>query len=111
VKNINPSYIEAARNMGAKEGQLVTSILIPAAFPYIISGFKQGWAFAWRGVIGAELLFSFLGLGFLLNVGRQLNDVSQVIAIMLVIMGIGIIAEGLIFKKIEDKVMTRWGLR
>ena len=102
VKNINPSYIEAARNMGAKEGQLVTSILIPAAFPYIISGFKQGWAFAWRGVIGAELLFSFLGLGFLLNVGRQLNDVSQVIAI---------IAEGLIFKKIEDKVMTRWGLR
>ena len=100
VKNINPSYIEAARNMGAKEGQLVTSILIPAAFPYIISGFKQGWAFAWRGVIGAELLFSFLGLGFLLNVGRQLNDVSQVIAIMLVIMGIGIIAEGLIFKKI-----------
>ena len=48
VKNINPSYIEAARNMGAKEGQLVTSILIPAAFPYIISGFKQGWAFAWR---------------------------------------------------------------
>ena len=111
VKNINPSYIEAARNMGAKEGQLVTSILIPAAFPYIISGFKQGWAFAWRGVIGAELLFSFLGLGFLLNVGRQLNDVSQVIAIMLVIMGIGILTEGLVFKKIEDKVMTRWGLR
>ena len=62
-------------------------------------------------MIGAELLFSFLGLGFLLNVGRQLNDVSQVIAIMLVIMGIGIIAEGLIFKKIEDKVMKRWGLR
>jgi len=111
VKNINPSYIEAARNMGAKEGQLITSILIPAAFPFIMSGFKQGWAFAWRGVIGAELLFSFLGLGFLLNVGRQLNDVSQVIAIMLVIMGIGILTEGLVFKRIEDKVMTRWGLR
>ena len=111
VKNINPSYIEAARNMGAKEGQLIITVLIPAAFPYIISGFKQGWAFAWRGVIGAELLFSFLGLGFLLNVGRQLNDVSQVIAIMIVIMGIGILTEGLVYKKIEDKVMTRWGLR
>ena len=111
VKNINPSYIEAARNMGAKEGQLIITVLIPAAFPYIISGFKQGWAFAWRGVIGAELLFSFLGLGFLLNVGRQLNDVSQVIAIMIVIMGIGILTEGLVFKRIEDKVMTRWGLR
>ena len=111
VKNIDPSFIEAARNMGAKGSQLVTTILIPAAFPYMISGFKQGWAFAWRGVIGAELLFSFLGLGFLLNVGRQLNDVSQVIAMMLVIMGIGIIIDGFIFKKLEDKVMTKWGLR
>ena len=111
VKNINPSFIEAARNMGAKGTQLVTSILIPAAFPYMITGFKQGWAFAWRGVIGAELLFSFLGLGFLLNVGRQLNDVSQVIAMMLVIMGIGILIDGFVFKKIEDKVMTKWGLR
>ena len=107
VKNIDPSFIEAAKNMGAKGSQLVTTILIPAAFPYMITGFKQGWAFAWRGVIGAELLFSFLGLGFLLNVGRQLNDVSQVIAMMLVIMGIGILIDGFIFKKLEDKVMTK----
>jgi NitT/TauT family transport system permease protein len=111
VKNINPHYVEAARNMGAKGTQLVTNVLIPAAFPYMISGFKQGWAFAWRGVIGAELLFSFLGLGFLLNVGRQLNDVSQVIAIMLVIMIIGIMIDGIVFKRLEDKVMSRWGLR
>jgi NitT/TauT family transport system permease protein len=111
VKNIDPHYVEAARNMGAKGSQLITNVLIPAAFPYMISGFKQGWAFAWRGVIGAELLFSFLGLGFLLNVGRQLNDVSQVIAIMLVIMMIGIAVDGFIFKKLEDKVMSRWGLR
>ncbi len=111
VKNIDPNYIAAARNMGAKGSQLITAVLIPAAFPYMISGFKQGWAFAWRGVIGAELLFSFLGLGFLLNVGRQLNDVSQVIAIMLVIMGVGMLVDGLVFKKIENKVMFRWGLR
>ena len=111
VKNINPHFVEAARNMGAKGTQLVTSVLIPAAFPYMISGFKQGWAFAWRGVIGAELLFSFLGLGYLLNVGRQLTDVSQVIAIMLVIMIIGVVIDGVIFKRLEDKVMSRWGLR
>ena len=111
VKNIDPSYIEAARNMGAKGSHLITTVLIPAAFPYMITGFKQGWAFAWRGVIGAELLFSFLGLGFLLNVGRQLNDVSQVIAMMLVIMGIGILIDGFVFKRLEDKVMSRWGLR
>jgi NitT/TauT family transport system permease protein len=111
VKNINPDYIAAAQNMGAKGTQLISKVLIPAAFPYMISGFKQGWAFAWRGVIGAELLFSFLGLGFLLNVGRQLNDVSQVIAMMFVIMLIGILIDGLVFKRIEDKVMSRWGLR
>ena len=97
--------------MCAKGSQLVTTVLIPAAFPYMISGVKQGWAFAWRGVIGAELLFSFLGLGFLLNVGRQLNDVSQVIAMMLVIMGIGILIDGFVFKKLEYKVMSRWCLR
>ncbi len=111
VKNIDPNYIAAARNMGAKGSQLITAVLLPAAFPYMISGFKQGWAFAWRGVIGAELLFSFLGLGFLLNVGRQLIDVSQVIAIMIVIMGIGVLVDGFVFKKIENKVMFRWGLR
>jgi NitT/TauT family transport system permease protein len=97
--------------MGAKGTQLSIYVLIPAAFPYLISGFKQGWAFAWRGVIGAELLFSFLGLGFLLNVGRQLNDISQVFAIMLVIMMVGIAIDGIIFKRIENKVMSRWGLR
>ena len=111
IKNIDPQYVDAARNMGAKGTQLITNVLVPAAFPFMISGFKQGWAFAWRGVIGAELLFSFLGLGFLLNVGRQLHEVSQVIAIMLVIMLIGMAVDGFIFKKIENKVMSRWGLQ
>ena len=110
VKNIDPHYIEAAQNMGARGSQLVINVLIPAAFPYMISGFKQGWAFAWRGVIGAELLFSYLGLGFLLHAGRSLNDVSQVIAIMIVIMGIGLVVDGVVFKRLENKVMSRWGL-
>ena len=111
VKNINPHYIEAGKNMGANGSKLVISVLLPAAFPYMIAGFKQGWAFAWRGVIGAEILFSFLGLGFLLNAGRQLSDVSEIIAIMIVIMVIGMLVDGAIFKRLENKVMTRWGLR
>ena len=110
MKNVPTSYIAAARNMGVSGVQLITHVMLPAAFPYLISGFKQGWAFAWRGVIGAEIIFSFLGLGFLLNVGRELNDISQVIATMLVIMVIGILIDGLVFKKIERKVMSRWGL-
>lgn len=111
VKNIDPHYIEAARNMGARGPQLVFAVLLPAAFPYMITGFKQGWAFAWRGVIGAELLFAFLGLGHLLYAARSLTDVSYVIAIMLVIMGIGLAVDGVVFRRIEDRVMSRWGLR
>jgi NitT/TauT family transport system permease protein len=57
------------------------------------------------------LLFSFLGLGFLLNAGRSLNDVSQVISIMIVIMVIGVVIDSLVFKRLENKVMSRWGLR
>ena len=76
VKNIDPHFIEAARNMGAKGSQLITSVLIPAAFPYMISGFKQGWAFAWRGVIGAELLFAYLGLGFLPSNQQRSHQLS-----------------------------------
>src|SRR3989304_6574744 len=86
MKNVPPSYIAAARNMGVSESQLITNVMLPAAFPHLISGFRQGWAFAWRGVIGAEIIFSFLGLGFLLNVGRELNDISQVISIMFLIL-------------------------
>ena len=111
VKNIDPHYVEAARNMGARGGQLVTNVLIPAAFPYMMSGFKQGWAFAWRGVIGAEMLFSYLGMGSLLNIGRFTNDVSQVMAVMLVIMIIGMVVDGLVFRRLDDRVMSRWGLR
>ena len=111
VKNIDPHFIEAARNMGARGGQLVYGVLLPAAFPYMISGFKQGWAFAWRGVIGAELLFAFLGLGHLLYAARSLTDVSQVIAILVVIMGMGLLVDGVVFRRLEDRVMSRWGLR
>ena len=64
-----------------------------------------------RSLLEPELLFSFLGLGFLLHAGRSLNDVSQVIAIMLVIMGIGLVVDGVVFKRLENKVMSRWGLR
>jgi len=110
MKNVPTSYIAAAKNMGANSAQLIINVMLPAAFPYLISGFKQGWAFAWRGVIGAEIIFSFLGLGFLLNVGRELNDISQVFSIMFVIMMMGILIDGLVFKKIERKVMSRWGL-
>ncbi len=110
IKNIPPSYIAAGRNMGASGFQLITNVMLPAAFPFMISGFKQGWAYAWRGVIAAEIIFSIVGLGFILNVGRLHNDISKVTAILIVIMLIGILVDGLVFKRLEKKVMARWGL-
>ena len=110
IKNIEPDILQAADNMGSKGNKLVIDVLLPAAFPFLISGFKQGWAFAWRGVIGAELLFSYLGLGYMLYVGRSLNDISQVIAIMIIIMMVGLVVDAIVFKRLEKYVRYRWGI-
>ncbi|MGI0093281.1 MAG: ABC transporter permease [Nitrosotalea sp.] len=110
IKNIPPTYIAAGRNMGASGLQLITNVMIPAALPYLISGFKQGWAYAWRGVIAAEIIFSIAGLGFLLNLGKHDNDISQVTGILIIIMMIGILVDGFVFKKLEAKILARWGL-
>jgi sulfonate transport system permease protein len=110
VKNVPPIYIRAARTMGAKGLHLYTKVIIPAALPSIISGFKQGWSFAWRSLMAAELLYVGLGLGHLLMMGRELNDMNQVIAVMIVIIVIGMVVDRLIFAKIENKIRERWGL-
>lgn len=110
VKNVPPIYIRAARTMGAKGLYLYTKVIIPAALPSIIGGFKQGWSFAWRSLMAAELLYVGLGLGHLLMMGRELNDMNQVIAVMIVIIVIGVVVDRLIFGKIENKIRERWGL-
>lgn len=110
VKNIPPIYIRAARTMGASGFHLYTKVIIPAAFPSIISGFKQGWSFAWRSLMAAELLYVGLGLGHLLMMGRELNDMNQVIAVMIVIIVIGVVVDRFVFGKIENKIRERWGL-
>jgi NitT/TauT family transport system permease protein len=110
VKNVPPIYIRAARTMGASGFHLYTKVIMPAALPSIISGFKQGWSFAWRSLMAAELLYVGLGLGHLLMMGRELNDMNQVIAVMIVIIVIGMVVDRLIFAKIENKIRERWGL-
>ena len=71
---------------------------------------KQGWAFAWRSLISGEMIFVTLGLGQLLMMGRDLNDMSQVIAVMILIIALGYIIDGLVFKSIERHLQQRWGL-
>jgi NitT/TauT family transport system permease protein len=103
-------YGMAGRNLGARGFQLFWYVLLPASLPYIVSGLKQGWAFAWRSLISGEMIFVSLGLGQLLMMGRDLNDMSQVIAVMILIVAIGYIVDGLVFKTIERRLQQRWGL-
>jgi NitT/TauT family transport system permease protein len=110
VKNTPPKYMNAARNMGARRLNLYLHVVLPAALPAILTGMKLGWSFAWRSLMAGELLYVSLGLGQLLMMGRDLNDMAQVIAVMLVIVALGLIVEGLIFAPMEQRARERWGL-
>src|SRR3989441_10275896 len=89
VKNTPPIYLKAARNLGARGVALSAQVVLPAAMPAILNGLKQGWTFAWRSLMAGELLYFTLSLGNLLQTGRDLNDASQVMAVMIVIIVIG----------------------
>jgi len=100
----------AGRNLGAHGFQLFWHVLLPASLPYIVSGLKQGWAFAWRSLITAEMLYVSLGLGQVLMMGRETNDMNAVIAVMILIIAIGYVVDGLLFKTLESRLQRRWGL-
>lgn len=108
-RNVPPLYIRAARTMGANGFTLYRRVILPAAFPEILTGMRLAWAFAWRSLMGAELLFVAGGLGHLLETGRELGDLPQVVAVMVVIVILGIASERVLFDRIEAKLRIRWG--
>lgn len=110
IKNVNPLYIRAARTMGASDLYIYRYVTIPASLPNVIAGMKQGWSFAWRALMAGEMLFATKGLGQILMMGRNLADMSQVMAIMIVIIFIGLSIDKLIFGRIEINVRQKWGL-
>jgi NitT/TauT family transport system permease protein len=110
VRSIPPIFMKAARNMGAKGAKLYADVILPAALPSIAAGMKQGWGFAWRSLMAGELIFGSTGLGMLLNMGRELNDINRVVAVMFVIMLVGLAADKLVFGALEDSVRRKWGL-
>src|ERR1700694_745021 len=109
-KQMPKIYGMAGRNLGARGFQLFWHVLLPASLPFIVSGLKQGWAFAWRSLISGEMIFVSLGLGQMLMMGRDLNDMSLVIAVMILIVAIGYIVDGLVFRTIERRIQRKWGL-
>lgn len=110
IRNVSPILARAGRTLGAGGPRLYFSVLLPAALPGIISGLKVGWGFAWRSLMAAELIVNAGGLGFLLQHDRENGDANGVLATILVIIVIGLLVQDLIFKPVERKLQSLWGL-
>lgn len=112
ARNIPPIFVRAARTMGSNGFHQWTRVILPASLPFLVSGMKQGWAFAWRSLMAAEIFVTILtgfGLGHLLHYGRELNAMDQVIGVMLVIVVIGLLADRILFAPWERFLHRRWG--
>jgi NitT/TauT family transport system permease protein len=94
---------------------LVLKILVPAAFPSILAGLKIGWAFAWRTLIGAELVFGVAsgkgGLGWYIFESKNQLDIPEVFAGLLTITTIGLLVENGVFRTLENRMVRRWGMQ
>jgi NitT/TauT family transport system permease protein len=112
VRSIPPIYARAARTMGSRGLHTWVRVMMPAALPFIVSGMKQGWAFAWRSLMAAEIYVTILtgfGLGHLLHYGRELQAMDQVVGVMFVIVAIGLLADKILFSPWERFLHRRWG--
>jgi NitT/TauT family transport system permease protein len=113
VRGMPPIYVRAARTMGSKGLHTWLRVILPASLPYLITGMKQGWAFAWRSLMAAEIYVTILtgfGLGQMLHYGRELLAMDQVIGVMIVIVMIGLLADKALFAPWERYLRKRWGL-
>ncbi len=107
-------YTEVGVNIGLSRPQMVIHVYLPAAFSSFLSGLRVGWARAWRGLISAEMIFgttsSGAGIGWFILMKRTYIDLAGVIAAILVIIGIGVIVEYLLFGMIEKNTLQKWGM-
>ncbi len=110
VRNIPPLQRRAAKVFGASPLQTIRFVTLPGMLPSMAQGLKLGWSFSWRSLMAAELLYTAVGLGHLLAVGRDLADMPLVIAVMAVIVAIGLAFDRLFFGPLEWWVRQRWGL-
>jgi sulfonate transport system permease protein len=114
LKQVPPLFDRVGRVLGLSTAGRVRHVLLPAALPGYVGGLRQGWAFAWRSLMAAELITYSpklgLGLGQLLNIGRELSQMSLVITSIVLILIVGIAIELLVFAPIERGVLNRRGL-
>ena len=113
-KTTNPTIVAVGRNIGLSKFRVVTDVLAPAALPHAIAGLKTAWAFGWRTVVAAELVFGVFGgsggLGSYINNAKLYLFVPQMLAALVTIAIVGIAVEGL-FTVIERRTIVRWGMK
>ncbi len=114
-RSVSTTHRMVGQNYGLRGIHFVMKILIPAAFPSILAGLKIGWAFAWRTLIAAELVFGTTsgqgGLGWYIFEAKNLLDIPEVFAGLLSIILIGLFIENVVFRLIEARTIGRWGMQ
>ena len=114
-RSVSNTLRMVGRNYGLRGPRYIAKILIPAAFPSILTGLKIGWAFAWRTLIAAELVFGVSsgkgGLGWYIYENKNMLDIPAVFAGLLAVILIGLIVENFIFRNIEAVTVRRWGMQ
>ena len=112
IRTVPPIYTRAARTMGSRRFHTLVRVVLPASLPSILTGMKQGWAFAWRSLMAAEIYVTVLGglgLGHLLHYGRELHAMDQVLGVMFVIVVVGLLVDLVLFAPAERALHRRWG--
>jgi len=112
---VSPTLRMVGKNYGLNGFRYVYKILVPAAFPSILTGLKVGWAFAWRTLIAAELVFGVSsgsgGLGWFIYENKNMLDIPAVFAGLFTIIIIGLFVENVIFNNIEAITVRKWGMQ
>lgn len=114
-KAVSQTMRMVGRNYGLTGPRYIMKILIPAAFPSILTGLKIGWAFAWRTLIAAELVFGVSsgsgGLGWFIYENKNQLEIPAVFAGLFTVIIIGLVVENLIFRRIEARTIRKWGMQ
>lgn len=113
-RTVNPTLLSVGRNIGLRGWRMVRNVLIPSALPHTVTGLKTGWAFGWRTIIAAELVFGVAGgsggLGYYINDARYFLRTPEIFAGLIIIAAIGILIEWL-FSMIERRTVIKWGMK
>jgi len=114
-RSVSPTWKMVGQNYGLSRASYIARILIPGAFPSILTGLKVGWAFAWRTLIAAELVFGVSsgsgGLGWFIFERKNQLLIADVFAGLLTVILFGLAVENLVFTTIENRTIRRWGMQ